>query len=65
MIYILIYDNHENHIINEFIIHVIFHNILILHLFPHISHLLQSLNIELFESLKKYLLMEIKSFIYI
>lgn len=51
----LICDGHESHVTPEFIIHCMFHNILLLMLPPHTSHLTQPLDISIFGPLKRHM----------
>jgi len=48
----LIYDNHDNHISEEFIYHCYDNNIAIFLLLPHFFHLIQLLNVDVFSFLK-------------
>ena len=50
---LLIYDNHDSHISADFIRHCIANDIVLLLLPPHFSHLLQSLDVDVFSSLKQ------------
>ena len=50
--WLLIYDDHDNHISAKFIAHCIEHDICLLLLLSHSSHLLQSLDIDIFSPLK-------------
>ena len=50
---LLIYDDHDNHISADFIRHCIANDIVLLLLPPHSSHLLQSLDVDVFSSLKQ------------
>ena len=52
---ILIMDGHGSHVTGNFIAYCMDHKILLLHLPPHTSHLLQPLDVELFSPLKKAL----------
>ena len=52
---LLIYDDHDNHISERFIHHCIQHDIVLILLPSHYSHLLQSLNVSIFDSLKSIL----------
>ena len=49
---LLIYDDHDNHISADFIQHCIANDIILLLLSSHFSHLLQSLDVNIFSSLK-------------
>ena len=62
---ILIYDDHDNHIISDFIEFYMNNNILLMILSLHFSHLTQSLNIEIFKALKKYMISKLKSLLYV
>ena len=46
-------DRHESHISSEFVICCIKHNIYLYFLLPHLSHLLQPLDVSVFDRLKK------------
>src|SRR5438876_7680579 len=51
----LIYDNHDNHISGRFIHHYIQHDIVLILLSSHCSHLLQPLDVSIFDPLKSAL----------
>ena len=55
MTWLLIYDDHENHIISRFLSHCLKHDIQVILLLPHTSHLLQPFDIDIFNLLKYYL----------
>jgi len=61
--HVLICDDHDSYITGRFIRHRMNHNIKLLILPPHSSHYTQPLNIEVFSSLKHYLLVEISGII--
>src|SRR5208282_5118335 len=56
---LLICDEHDSHIINNFITHYMNNNILLMILPPHSSYLIQSLDVEIFDALKKHIAAEI------
>ena len=60
---LLICDGHDNHITDEWIAYCMTNNIILTIFPPHSSHLTQSLDVEIFDSLKKYMVMEIDLFI--
>src|SRR5271154_3521892 len=57
----LICDEHDSHITSDFVGHCMNNNILLMILPPHSSHLIQPLNVRVFESLKKLLSSKLKS----
>jgi hypothetical protein len=61
--YLLIYDGYDNHIITSWIIYYIKNNIILMILSSHSSHLIQSLDIDIFKSLKILITSTIESFI--
>ena len=63
--HILIYNNYDNHIIDDFIEFCINNNIFLMIFSFHFSYLTQSLNIEIFKALKKYMTSKLKSLLYI
>ena len=63
--HILIYNNYDNHIIDDFIEFCINNNIFLMIFLLHFFHLTQSLDIEIFEILKKYMISKLKSLLYI
>ena len=52
---LLVCDEHDSHISKSFIAHCLQNCIILLILSPHMSHLLQPLNVTIFSSLKKWL----------
>jgi len=58
--WILILDDHESHITSQFLFHCFHNNIIVLHLSSHTFHILQSLDVDIFESLKTYLHQELE-----
>ena len=56
---LLICDEHDSHIIDNFITHYMNNNILLMILPPHSSHLTQPLDIGIFDALKKHMTAEI------
>ena len=52
----LVYNNYDNHISERFIYYYIQYNIILILLSSHYFHLLQSFNINIFNSLKSILL---------
>ena len=65
IIWLLIYDDHENHIMNQFLSHYLKHDIQVILFLSHTSHLLQSLNIDIFNFLKYYLSWNLDKFVHI
>ena len=55
---LLIYNNHDNYISERFIHYYIQHDIILILLSSYYSHLFQSLDINIFDSLKSALLNE-------
>ena len=51
----LIYDNYDNHILERFIHYYIQHDIILILLSSYYFHLFQSLNVNIFDSLKSIL----------
>jgi len=62
---ILICDDHDNHVIAKFINHCRKYNIILLILSFHFSHIIQSFNVVVFESLKKHMIAELQDIIQI
>ena len=61
--HLLLCDSHESHVTPEFIIHCMFHNIVLLILPPHTSHLTQPLDIGIFSPLKRHMAEELHGII--
>lgn len=59
----LISDGHGSHVTPEFIIHCMFHNIILLILPPHTLHLTQLLDVTVFSLLKQHMTAELRSII--
>ena len=57
----LICDDHDSHIIDNFIEFCMNNNILLMILPPHFSHLTQLLDVEVFEALKKHMTSKLES----
>jgi len=53
--WLLIYDGHGSHLMGSFLSHCLKHDIQVILLLPHTSHLLQLLDISIFSPLKHYL----------
>ena len=60
---VLICDDHESHVIGDFVQHYMENNIKLLLLSPHSSHYTQPLDIGIFSPLKEYMSQEIQSLI--
>jgi DDE superfamily endonuclease len=62
-IQLLICDGHESYITPDFIIHCMFHNIVLLILPPHTSHITQPLDVGIFSALKKHMVAQLHGLI--
>ena len=62
--WLLIYDDHESHVMNLFLSHCLKHDIQVILLLSHTFHLLQSLNVDIFNLLKYYLSWNLDKFVY-
>jgi len=59
--HLLICDGHDSHITGDFIVYCIDHDILLMILPPHSSHLTQPLDVGVFGSLKKHMATEVET----
>ena len=62
---LLIYDEYDSHIIDEWVAHCMDNNIILVILPPHSSHLTQSLDVGIFDSLKKHMAAKIEPIIHL
>jgi hypothetical protein len=60
---LLICDGHDSHVTPDFIIHCMFHNIVLLILPPHTSHITQPLDVGIFSPLKRHMAAELHGII--
>ena len=60
---LLICDGHASHVTGDFIAYCMYHNIVLLLLPPHTSHLTQPLDVAVFGPLKRYMAMELQELI--